>query len=92
MINALCTKSLRDSSFRSLLVHRGVEDVNGAIIGTRAVVTKDVEPYSIVGGVPAKEIRKRFSPEVIKSLGRYNGGTGLLRKSKALFRIYNPAM
>ena len=36
MINALCTKSLRDSSFRSLLVHRGVEDVNGAIIGTSA--------------------------------------------------------
>lgn len=31
---------------------------DGAIIGTRAVVTKDIEPYSIVGGVPAKEIRK----------------------------------
>lgn len=46
----------------------GVTIGDGAIIGTRAVVTKDVEPYSIVGGVPAKEIRKRFAPEAIKRL------------------------
>lgn len=46
----------------------GVTIGDGAIIGTRAVVTKDVEPYSIVGGVPAKEIRKRFAPEVITRL------------------------
>ncbi len=46
----------------------GVTIGNGAIIGARAVVTKDVEPYSIVGGSPAKEIRKRFTPEVIKCL------------------------
>ena len=46
----------------------GVTIGDGAIIGTRAVVTKDVEPYSIVGGIPAKEIRKRFAPEVIKNL------------------------
>ena len=38
----------------------GVTIGDGAIIGTRAVVTKDVPPYSIVGGVPAKSIRKRF--------------------------------
>ena len=36
-------------------------DNNGDIIGSRAVVTKDVPPYTIVGGVPAKAIRKRFS-------------------------------
>lgn len=36
----------------------GVRIRDGAIISTRAVVTKDIEPYSIVGGVPAKEIRK----------------------------------
>ena len=41
---------------------------DGAIIGTRAVVVKDVEPYSIVGGIPAKEIRKRFSPDIIARL------------------------
>lgn len=46
------------------VIMAGVTIGDGAIIGTRAVVTKDVEPYSIVGGVPAKEIRKRFSPEV----------------------------
>ena len=50
------------------IIMAGVTIGDGAIIGTRAVVTKDVEPYSIVGGVPAKEIRKRFAPEVIKRL------------------------
>ena len=50
------------------VIMAGVTIGDGAIIGTRAVVTKDVEPYSIVGGVPAKEIRKRFAPDVIKKL------------------------
>ena len=50
------------------VIMAGVTIGDGAIIGTRAVVTKDVEPYSIVGGVPAKEIRKRFAPEVITRL------------------------
>lgn len=35
---------------------------------TRPTIEVDVEPYSIVWGVPAKEIRKRFAPEVIKKL------------------------
>lgn len=50
------------------VIMAGVNIGDGAIIGTRAVVTKDVEPFSIVGGVPAKEIRKRFSPEIITKL------------------------
>ncbi|MDU7337986.1 MAG: CatB-related O-acetyltransferase [Clostridium sp.] len=50
------------------VVLSGVHIGDGAIIGTRAVVTKDVPPYSIVGGVPAKEIRKRFDEATINKL------------------------
>lgn len=46
----------------------GVTIGDGAIIGTRAVVTKDIAPYTVVGGVPAKPIRKRFPDETIQSL------------------------
>ena len=46
----------------------GVTIGDGAVIGSRAVVTKDVEPYTIVGGVPAKAIRKRFDEQTIEKL------------------------
>lgn len=50
------------------VIMAGVTIGDGAIIGTRAVVTKDVLPYTIVGGVPAKPIRKRFDDATVERL------------------------
>lgn len=50
------------------IVLDGVRVGDGAIIAANAVVTKDVPPYAIVGGIPAKVIRYRFSPEKIERL------------------------
>ncbi|MCI6697138.1 MAG: acetyltransferase [Solobacterium sp.] len=46
----------------------GVHIGQGAVIAAGAVVTKDVPPYAIVGGVPAKVIKYRFEPEMIEEL------------------------
>ena len=52
------------------MILSGVKIGDGAVIGARSVVTRDVEPYAIVGGNPAKEIRKRFTEEQIQLLQR----------------------
>ena len=46
----------------------GVKIGDGAIIAAHSIVTKDVEPYTVVGGNPAKEIRKRFTDEQVQKL------------------------
>lgn len=50
------------------IIMPGVRVGDGAVIGTRAVVTKDVEPYAIMGGNPARLIRKRFDEAAIALL------------------------
>lgn len=50
------------------VIMSGVSIGDGAAIGTRTLVTKDVPPYTIVGGVPAKKIRMRYDDEKIEKL------------------------
>lgn len=50
------------------VIMSGVRIGDGAVVGAYSVVTKDVPPYTIVAGNPAKQIRKRFSDEVINKL------------------------
>lgn len=52
----------------NVTIKDGVRIGNGAVIGTAAVVTKDVPPYAIVAGVPAKIVKYRFDPEKIELL------------------------
>jgi len=50
------------------IIMPGIKIGDGAVIGTRALVTKNVEPYAIVGGNPARTIRKRFDDDDIARL------------------------
>lgn len=57
-----------------VIILSGVHIGQGAVIGAGSVVTKDVEPYSIVCGNPAKFIKYRFSPKIIEELKSFNIG------------------
>lgn len=50
------------------IIMPGLRIGNGAVVGSGAVVTKDVDPYTIVAGVPARPIRKRFNDDVAAKL------------------------
>lgn len=54
------------------IIMSGVKIGRGSVIAAGAVVTKDVKPYSIVGGVPAKFIKKRFEDDVCAELAELN--------------------
>ena len=53
---------------RNALIRQGVTIGNGAVVGMGSIVTKDVAPYAIVGGNPAKLICYRFCDEIIEKL------------------------
>ncbi|RXZ64258.1 type B chloramphenicol O-acetyltransferase [Pelagerythrobacter rhizovicinus] len=83
------------------IVMPGVTIGDGAVIGTRALVARDVEPYTIVGGNPAKPIRKRFDERQIAMLlemqwwnwpeDRLHGAMPLLTSAdvEGLYRYWN---
>lgn len=73
----------------NVLVMGGIKIGNGAVVGAGAVVTKDIPPYAIVGGVPARIIRYRFSNAVIAQLERsewWNFEDRLLKDNIILFQ------
>ena len=63
---------------------KGVTVGRGAVVAAGALVTKDVPPYAIVGGVPAKVLKYRFTPEQIKEHERQ-----LYAEDKRLTKVHN---
>ena len=77
------------------IVMDGVTIGDGAIVAAGAVVTKDVPPFAVVGGVPAKVLKYRFAPEIIARLldvKWWNLPDEEITRIKDLFHIPNPTL
>ena len=76
-------------------IKQGVRIGHGAIVGSNALVTKDVPPYAIVGGVPARVLKFRFSEEIIQRLLETKWWLATdeqIMKCIDLFHIKNPTL
>ena len=74
------------------IVMSGVTIGDGAVVGAGAVVTKDVPPYAIVGGVPAKILRYRFNEKTIEGILKlewWNKDEAWLKRNLSLFQKDN---
>ena len=72
---------------RDVLIRSGVAIGDGAVIGARSVVTRDVAPYSISAGQPAKHVRFRFSShtiQILQELAWWNWPDGRIREAMPL--------
>ena len=74
------------------VICRGVHIGDGAVVGAGAVVTKDVEPYTIVGGIPAKVIKRRCPMELAQRLQAVEWWNLPSHVIKENFELFNQAI